>query len=166
MRRPRAARQDCPTEMWSSPVFFCRNGPCGQQKKPRRACGALRGEAAACGPAASGDSDWQEILESNFLGESLRNVMHGPKGQRGGCLGPPAQRQGRRLSGPPRSPPKDKGSAGGPSRRPARTGHPAAPAPPPPPIQTGCNRLLPPLPEAGPRGSPPWRTPPRPAPGC
>lgn len=31
----RAARQDCPTEMWSSPVFFCRNGPCGQQKKPR-----------------------------------------------------------------------------------------------------------------------------------
>lgn len=35
MRRPRAARQDCPTEMWSSPVFFCRNGLCGQQKKPR-----------------------------------------------------------------------------------------------------------------------------------
>ena len=29
----RAARQDCPTEMWSSPVFFCRNGPCRQQKK-------------------------------------------------------------------------------------------------------------------------------------
>lgn len=34
MRRPRAARQDCPAEMWSSPVFFCRNGPCGQQKSP------------------------------------------------------------------------------------------------------------------------------------
>ena len=30
----RAARQDCPAEMWSSPVFFCRNGPCGQQKAP------------------------------------------------------------------------------------------------------------------------------------
>ena len=39
----RAARQDCPTEMWSSPVFFCRNGPCRQQKKPRGACGTLRG---------------------------------------------------------------------------------------------------------------------------
>ena len=88
MRRPRAARQDCPTEMWSSPVFFCRNGPCGQQKKPRRACGTLRGEAAACGPAASGDRDQQEILESNFLGELQRNVMHGPKGQRGVCPGP------------------------------------------------------------------------------
>lgn len=35
MRRPRAARQDCPAEMWSGPVFFCRNGPCRQQKKPR-----------------------------------------------------------------------------------------------------------------------------------
>lgn len=43
MRRLRAARQDCPTEMWSSPVFFCRNGPCGQQKSP----GGLAGPSGA-----------------------------------------------------------------------------------------------------------------------
>ena len=83
VRRPRAARQDCPTEMWSSPVFFCRNGPCGQQKKPRRACGTLRGEAAACGPAASGNSDWQEILGEQLFGGIVKECDAWPKGSAG-----------------------------------------------------------------------------------
>ena len=52
----RTAPQRCGAALF----FFCRNGPCGQQKKPRRACGTLRGETAACGPAASGDSDQQK----------------------------------------------------------------------------------------------------------
>ena len=51
------------------PCFFLPERAMRPTKKPRRACGTLRGEAAACGPAASGDSDQQEILGSNFLGD-------------------------------------------------------------------------------------------------
>ena len=69
--------------MWSSPVFFCRNGLCGQQKKPRRACGTLRGEAAACGPAASGNSDWQEILGEQLFGGITKKCDAWPKGSAG-----------------------------------------------------------------------------------
>ena len=48
----------------------------------------IRGEAAACVPAASGNSDQQEILGEQLFGGLQRNVMHGPKGQRGVCPGP------------------------------------------------------------------------------
>lgn len=34
MRRPAQPDRTAP-QRWSSPVFFCRNGLCGQQKKPR-----------------------------------------------------------------------------------------------------------------------------------
>ena len=51
------------------PCFFLPERAVRPTKKPRRACGTLRGEAAACGPAASGNSDQQEILGSNFWGD-------------------------------------------------------------------------------------------------
>lgn len=166
MRRPAQSDRTAPQRCGAALFFSAGTGHAANKKSPGGLAGPSGARQRRVGPLPQGIAINMRFWGSNFLGESLRNVMHGPKGQRGVCPGPPAQRQGRRLSGPPRSPPKDKGSAGGPSRRPARTGHPAAPAPPPPPIQTGCNRPLPPLPEAGPRGSPPWRTPPRPAPGC
>ena len=84
----RAARQDCPTEMWSSPVFFCRNGPCGQQKSPGGLAGPSGARQRRAGPLPQGIAINMRFWGSNFLGESQRNVMHGPKGQRGVCPGP------------------------------------------------------------------------------
>ncbi len=52
-------------------------------KKPRRACGTLRGETAACGPAASGNSDWQEILGEQLFGGITKKCDAWPKGSAG-----------------------------------------------------------------------------------
>lgn len=82
MRRPRAARQDCPTEMWSSPVFFCRNGPCGQQKSPGGLAGPSGARQRRAGPLPQGIAIDRRFWEVTFWGIT-KDCDAWPKGSAG-----------------------------------------------------------------------------------
>ena len=82
MRRPRAARQDCPTEMWSSPVFFCRNGPCGQQKSPGGLAGPSGARQRRAGPLPQGIAIGRRFWEVTFWGIT-KECDAWPKGSAG-----------------------------------------------------------------------------------
>lgn len=104
--------------MWSSPVFFCRNGPCGQQKKAPEECsvgtaGCAQGSRTASTDPRSAAAAAPADAPCGCTGRSPTLRTGSDTAGSGGCrrlpadrrASPPAGAPGTAMPAAPRCPP-------------------------------------------------------------